>query len=432
MEAGRAGDVVVEGLVNIARAVAIEVAVAGDLVAARRVDDVVHNLQAERLEAAAGEAFPGELLQLLVDAADNPHVAVPRGERGALAVSEEVHAAETHAAVPRVRHGRGQHVLHVSTVRRAARGEDARHHNGFGPVGLAGLCHFVEARCPLQQRGDLARVRRVRAREAELERARTCARRDAQQHALAVSEFELRALRSAAEGDDRHLAVRGGERGLVGGDFSLRAIHFADGGEEFLRVLAEREVAHEGRDAVALDDFGALLDGRAEDFVAEGDFHAVNLQRTHAAPRARQGAEGFLARVFEGTARVRPTRLHAQAELLLAHHLRMPPVRAVEGHALGRDEAAGPPRAPAQQVLVETHRRVRAEADGDAFVRLVLAGELRADARLEEGEVVLDDAGLHRRSGFFLRLFLRLRIGGEDRGGSEGKGGSEDQRAGEF
>lgn len=80
-------------------------------------------------------------------------------------------------------------------------------------------------------------------------------------------------------------------------------------------------------------------------------------------------------------------------------------MRAVEGHALGRDEAAGPPRAPAQQVLVETHRRVRAEADGDAFVRLVLAGELRADARLEEGKSSWMTPAFTAAAAFFSAFF---------------------------
>ena len=77
VEAGRHGHVVVERLVEVGLAVAVEVVQPGDPVAAQDVDLVVHDLQAQRLEQPGGEPLPGQLLQLLVDPGDDPDVAAP-------------------------------------------------------------------------------------------------------------------------------------------------------------------------------------------------------------------------------------------------------------------------------------------------------------------------------------------------------------------
>ena len=427
VEAGRAGDVVVEGLIDIARAVAIEITVARDLVAACGVDHVVHDLEAEGLEAAAGETLPRKLLQFVVNAADNPHVAVPSGERGALAVAEEVQPTEAHAAVPRVRHGRRENVLHVSAVGRAARSEDALRDDGVGPVGRAGLLVVGQRGLAEGEAGELRLGRSLSTPHRDSERRGSRTNRNANAHLPAHGEFEFESLRRADQlGEGRlrgdgvflvhllavlgdlalRLRLRHAQRGAIAIHRRLAALEVTHGKEQLLRVLPELEGPHECRLPVLLHHARLLHNARAKDVIGQRHRHAVDVQRLDASPSARQGAEGFLARVGERAVRVRPTRLHAQTELLLADQLRMPAVRAVESHAPRRDEAAGPTRAPAEQVLVEAHRRVRAEADGDALVRLVFTGEPRADAGLLKWEVVLDDACLRGRGCLPLRFLL--------------------------
>ena len=81
VEARRDLHVVVEVLVEVGLAVAVQVVQPGDLVAAEDVDLVVDDLQAQRLEQARGEAPPRELLELVVDAGDDPDVAAPGADR---------------------------------------------------------------------------------------------------------------------------------------------------------------------------------------------------------------------------------------------------------------------------------------------------------------------------------------------------------------
>ena len=71
----------------------------GDLVAAGDVDDVVDDLEPERLVQAGGEAFPADLAELVVEPRDDPHVAVPGAESGP-AIAEEVEPAKADRRVP--------------------------------------------------------------------------------------------------------------------------------------------------------------------------------------------------------------------------------------------------------------------------------------------------------------------------------------------
>ncbi len=94
--------VVVEALVEIGFAVAVEVVEAGDLVASQDVDLVVDNSEAEGLEETGGDALPGEAMGGVIEAMDGPDVAAPGAEGGASGVGEEVEAAEPHPGVPGV------------------------------------------------------------------------------------------------------------------------------------------------------------------------------------------------------------------------------------------------------------------------------------------------------------------------------------------
>ena len=88
--------VVVEALDVIDGFVAVEVVEFGELVAAGHVDFVVDNFEAEGLEEAGADALPGELAFELVDPFDDPDVAHPGADGGALAIGVEVEAAGAH------------------------------------------------------------------------------------------------------------------------------------------------------------------------------------------------------------------------------------------------------------------------------------------------------------------------------------------------
>src|SRR5262249_17864488 len=96
VERGRRSLVVIEALVAVGLAVAVVVAQARDAVAPVHVDDAADDGEAERVEQARREALPGHARERIVEAADDPDVAVPGGDRGA-AVAEEVERADAHA-----------------------------------------------------------------------------------------------------------------------------------------------------------------------------------------------------------------------------------------------------------------------------------------------------------------------------------------------
>ena len=106
------------------------------------VDLAVDDLQAQRLEQAGGEALPLQVVELVVDAGDDPDVAAPGAEGGGVAVGEEVEAGEAQPGVVRVVVGRGDRVhdvggLVAQTFAGGGGGDDALGGEHFGPVGGA-------------------------------------------------------------------------------------------------------------------------------------------------------------------------------------------------------------------------------------------------------------------------------------------------------
>ena len=97
---GEAG-IVVEVLVEVGFAIVVEVVQAGELVAPYSVDLALDDPDSQRHLEAGGVAPPAELVEPVVDAGDDPDVAVPGGERGA-AVVEEVHRREAQPRAPGV------------------------------------------------------------------------------------------------------------------------------------------------------------------------------------------------------------------------------------------------------------------------------------------------------------------------------------------
>ena len=65
------------------------------------MDDVVHDLETERVIEPRGEAFPGDLRQLGVEPRANPDIAMERADRDAT-VFEEVDATHIHGRLPGV------------------------------------------------------------------------------------------------------------------------------------------------------------------------------------------------------------------------------------------------------------------------------------------------------------------------------------------
>ena len=108
--------IVVEILVEIGFAVAIQVVEASDLIAAADIDLLVDDLQPQRLEQTGGDSLPGQLIQISVNPRDHPDVTVPRAEGGSPAVGKEVEPAEAQPRLPRVLHRRGDRVDHVGPV----------------------------------------------------------------------------------------------------------------------------------------------------------------------------------------------------------------------------------------------------------------------------------------------------------------------------
>ena len=102
--------VVVEALVKVRFAVAVEIVQDHDLIAAAHVDLLLNDLQSERLEETRRDALPGQPLGRGVDALNQPDVAVPGTNGGAAAIGIEVEAGQPHLAVPGIVRRMRQHV----------------------------------------------------------------------------------------------------------------------------------------------------------------------------------------------------------------------------------------------------------------------------------------------------------------------------------
>ena len=138
------GDLVVavEAFEEVDLAVAVEVAQAHELIAAGDEKFVAAEFHAERLKESAGDAFPtqrgGRGGQETVHA---PHVAVPGGDDGGLAVGREIEAAGTHPALPRVFNGQRKGVGDECAVRIAGHGGGG---DFLGPARRAAVSERVE------------------------------------------------------------------------------------------------------------------------------------------------------------------------------------------------------------------------------------------------------------------------------------------------
>src|SRR5687767_14027252 len=69
--------VVIKVLIKVRLAVAIQVMQACDLVVANGVNLVIHDPESKRLVQPGGEAFPCEVVEVIVDARDHPDIAGP-------------------------------------------------------------------------------------------------------------------------------------------------------------------------------------------------------------------------------------------------------------------------------------------------------------------------------------------------------------------
>lgn len=78
-----------DALVEVGFVIAIQIVQAGNLIATENVEFVLHDLHAQRLMQARGEAFPAQFLQLLVDAFHQPNFSGHRGDGGG-AIAEEI------------------------------------------------------------------------------------------------------------------------------------------------------------------------------------------------------------------------------------------------------------------------------------------------------------------------------------------------------
>ena len=102
--------VIVEILIMVSFAIAVQIPENGDLVAAQNIDGFIDDLEAERLEQTSCDSLPGELPGFCSQAVNQPHIAHPGAGSGAAAIGKEVKAAQAHPGFPGVLHGRGQDV----------------------------------------------------------------------------------------------------------------------------------------------------------------------------------------------------------------------------------------------------------------------------------------------------------------------------------
>ena len=88
--------VVIKTLNKVDGFVAISVVKLGELVTAGDVDFVIYDLEAERLEEAGADAFPGKSAFELINSFYDPDVSHPGADGSAFAIGVEVEAAGAH------------------------------------------------------------------------------------------------------------------------------------------------------------------------------------------------------------------------------------------------------------------------------------------------------------------------------------------------
>ena len=397
---GRDDRVVVEVFVEVRRTVAVQIVQARDLVAAEDVDFFIHDLQAQRLEKARGEAPPRQLGELVIQAAHHPHVAVEGADRRA-AVGEKVEAAEEGLGVPFVRQAVGDDVHRVRAVvradgalgddligeeRRAAFGE--RGEIGRGAELFHGLLEFVRIRCGTAPDGDLESVGGLR--------------RELDDHA-AVGLFEGGTVSAADERDAESLVLQfgglddkhGGAAGGLAGAGGRVAEHEGLRAEVF-GFKGARENLH----AVEVFEPGHFQHFRRAHGVAEDHIVAVHMEAAVMRLCFGQRALLLFSRVGEIAIRC-PARTDGRLErdLTFRHRRRRP--RDLRLRVAELEVVARPRQRGAQRVGVVAHVGALVRADGDDEA-LVGGDRLAAAAHDGAGEErPTDDAigGISRTGG---------------------------------
>ena len=406
--------VVVEALVEVRLAVAVQVMQPRELVAAGDVNLAAHDLKAERLKHPGGEPLPRQLALRVIEAADNPHIAVEARNRRAT-IRQEVEAAEEGLRVPRVRDGRREVIHHVRAVGGAGHG---LHHDGFSPTARRALGEGGEAGefgGAVQRgfHGGEVRLRTLPERDAE----RLLARRNLREH-TAVRVLERDAF-AALHRDGERL------RGFIPRDRQVE-------GELRARRAARRHrVAHDQR----LRRLAVQLDGARDDIRLADFFHARHLQHLSGAdgvfehhvptveieaailgPLGRETALFVRAPVVE-LAGHRPTGADLRAEERLAQDLGRLRVDNLDLALAELEVVARPRHRDAHQVgvVADMHVAVRAHRDDHA-----LHSEVVGDR-----ETALDGAGEVRPALNAIGSVARRR-GGRGEGDSEQGEGNDD------
>ena len=310
---------------------------ARNLVAARDVNLPVHKLRAERLEEAGGKALPSNLLQLIVEPADEPHVAVKGANRRA-AVGEEVVPAEVGLGVPRVRRRLGDvvHDVGAGIGAKRALGDDS------GPLGGAALrergevggrfgglergANGVHFRIGVRAGDEDFQIQRLRARlrdEREFARAGLIAFRGGElAHVRVASDTDDEAVRAVAKDGELELLCRLGLYRAV-----VRAEHHACAADEAQCLLARPNVQRAREDALAADGFeaGQFQHTRVARRVGQHDIVAMDVEAAILGLRAGQWALLIRARVSEifGSRPARPN-LRLEGQLALDFRRRRP------------------------------------------------------------------------------------------------------------
>ena len=472
-------DVVVEVLVEIGLAVAVEVLEAGDLVATEDVELLVDDRQAEGVEDAGGVAAPADLGEVGVGDLADPHVAAP-GREGDAAVLEEREGADADPGLVGVGLGDGDVVDEVGGVEDLGQfvlqggllvgvgglgellldrvgllglvdlAEHAFGHDFFLPVRRAALGEGAQVGGLGDGRGGLGEGPGVLAAvgEGDLEaRAGGDLAEFQREHVT----FGRERAGDAVDGDRGGQLVAGlalGERERGGEAFGLHGtavgqVREADG---FGEVTGDdREGAAEDLDAIDGLEFGAFEQAGPADGVGEGDAIAGEVEAEVLGVLAGQGtqrnrrhdaggADGEFAG-FRETAVLAPTgaRVGLDVEVGALGGGGVRAVRAVEGHALALEPATRPETGAAQGLGIESVAGVLlAEVHQDGLVggaALVLErilAERVVDGGAQEATVVHVHVFAGRLGGLLGFGLLGLRL----LGGVGGETGEDRQRQG--
>ena len=369
---GRDDRVVVEVLVQVGLAVLVEVFQPGDLVAAGHVNFSLNDLQPERLEQTGGEALPGELLERLVDARDDPHVAVEGANRRP-SVGEEVEAPKEGAHPVRIREGLGDGVHHVGAVATAGV-ELALGGDRLRPVGRTALGQLAEVSSLAGQLGQVGGAGALRGvsggdRDAEggsgaglgqREDHLAVAHLQGPWHALVNRHCQERALCGIAQHQPvvSGPAFQGTGRGL--GDDDLAAAERSE----------RLDCAHDDRLVGGAFERGAFQHLSAAHRVLQHHLVAVQVEPLVVGPVLGQRSLVVFARIGQVAADVRPTRTHRGLEhdVGALDRGRRRPLDLGQGVA-EFEEFAGPGNGQAQRVEVIDHvaALIGAEVDGQAL-----------------------------------------------------------------